>query len=90
MSRLIDADALIEELEADAEQIEDSISKMVHYAIIKDIEDMPTIDAVEVVRCKDCKWLDTDNAGEVYCSLLEGRYIDDDEDVGFCSYGERG
>lgn len=29
-------------------------------AILKDIDEQPTIDAVEVVRCEDCKWCDTE------------------------------
>lgn len=84
--RLIDADALIEELEADAEHIEDSISKMVHYAIIKDIEDMPTIDAVEVVRCRECKFYQPYDYHRKYdCSRgLLGVMGDD-----YCSHGER-
>ena len=47
--RLIDADALKENMflhEAD-----DTL-----YAEESYIDNMPTIDAVQVVRCKDCKW----------------------------------
>lgn len=46
--RLIDADALIDELGISDEDI-----------VFKEmLEDAPTIDAVPVVRCKDCKWYD--------------------------------
>lgn len=43
------------------------------------LEESPTIDAVEVVRCKDCKYW---NNGD--CYRLELSRPDD-----FCSYGER-
>ena len=40
--RLIDADDLIEQTEAEAEHIDNLIVKMVLYAIIADIENVPT------------------------------------------------
>ena len=59
------------------------------------IDDAPTVDAVEVVRCRDCKWympgdLFTDI---MFCHRLKKdngkpakyNYCEDD----FCSYGER-
>ena len=53
------------------------------------MEDAPAVDAVEVVRCKDCKHYNED---ALACNLLswvnssehENWYADD-----FCSYGER-
>ena len=50
----------------------------------------PTIDAVPVVRCKDCKrWKDS-NDGECPYHLTGDPYIDDDpEEDFFCAYGER-
>ena len=45
--RLIDADALIDEAMADGAY---------GYVDAKQIADAPTIDAVPVVMCKDCKW----------------------------------
>ena len=59
-------------------------------ALIEAINDAPTIDAVEVVRCKDCKradWYEIFN-GEHRCFCMEhrsGGHTDDD----YCSYGER-
>ena len=41
-----------------------------------------TVDAVEVVRCNDCKHLGTDG-----CAM--DRYSFDVVEEGFCSYGER-
>ncbi len=47
------------------------------------INQQPTIDAVEVVRCKDCKF----QGDEDDCPLLSVSAYTEPED--FCSYGER-
>ena len=76
--RLIDANALIAEYDR------------VHIGepgkARKLMEDAPTVDAVEVVRCQDCKYHeDTLVIGFEHCCLydLTMRYND------FCSYGKR-
>lgn len=46
----------------------------------------PTIDAVPVVRCKDCMFrCEPIEFGELYCPILNVPMNNDD----FCSYGER-
>ena len=48
-------------------------------------------DVVEVVRCKDCKYLDKgENDSESWCECTAhfGKYFAVDEN-GFCSYGKR-
>ena len=55
MSRLIDADALIAQMEADAEQMEEPIAKMFAYAAISDIKHAPTIEP----QRKKGKWIPT-------------------------------
>lgn len=45
------------------------------------------VDAVEVVRCKDCYNRNHDGTGKPWCDAWEV-YLSDDEDF-FCSYGER-
>ena len=78
MKRLIDANALIAEYDR------------VHIGepgkARKLMEDAPTIDAVEVVRCKDCKWL-YDEMDDYCCRSHRGlvRICENS----FCSYGER-
>ena len=42
--RYIDADALIAQMEADAEHIEEPIAKMFAYAAINDVKHAPTIE----------------------------------------------
>ena len=53
-------------------------------------EDAPTMDAVEVVRCRDCKHAWIHPCGDVYCHR-DGRnaYEMTFNIDGFCSYGER-
>ena len=52
------------------------------------IDDAPTVDAVEVVRCRDCiKRYDTDECP--MCFLNRGLYVECTEDDGFCDLGER-
>lgn len=48
------------------------------------IENVPSVDAVEVVRCKDCEWY-----GKPGCAI---RIVDDSDrpkETDFCSFGER-
>lgn len=55
------------------------------------IRDAPTVDAVPVIRCKDCKFsmsgIDKYNERYILCQLHERSYgvIDD----GFCMWAER-
>ena len=53
---------------------------------IADISKAPTIDAVEVVRCKDCRHMEKSQYGR-YCQIW-GMYNGHGDD-GFCCYGER-
>lgn len=48
----------------------------------------PTVDAVEVVRCKDCKHYKNAEGCKPLCQKFEGLYGYPKEDD-FCSYGER-
>ena len=74
--RLIDANALIEEAYAEGAY---------GYVDAKQIADAPTINAVEVVRCRECKYhKDTSVAEYEHCCLI-GKTVWYN---GFCSYGE--
>lgn len=94
MSRLIDADALfkyngrslsdaVKYGNKDAEQQEWSYSTMMMYEIADEIDSAPTIDAVPVVRCGECKWRDT--PGCLYVRAKAAKRDDND----YCSDGER-
>ena len=57
-------------------------------AVLDSIDSQPTMDAVEVVRCKDCiRRYDTDECP--MCFLIEGNYCDYTNENGFCDRGER-
>jgi hypothetical protein len=71
--RLIDADAL-------KEQIKIMQSLGANIPIMHMIENAPTVDAVEVVRCKDCTSF---HGGSCYVNRIEMSEND------FCSWGER-
>lgn len=51
------------------------------------VEDMPEVDAVEVVRCKDCKWY-AHEGDYAFCDNYSS-LMDHVGDETFCSYGER-
>ena len=55
--------------------------------IIDLINNQPTVDAVPVVRCKDCKYHD-EGENYIYCCALKTKCPDDGEF--FCKYGDRG
>ena len=75
--RLIDADALKKKLFYFDIEFDDGHHE-IHYAYKeKDVDDAPTIDAVEVVRCKDCKywdktWTNSWAKDYHYCSMVDG------------------
>ena len=77
--RLIDASALIEEYDR------------VHIGepgkARKLIADAPTVDAVEVVRCRECYHKTHDGSGRPYCLQLK-MYLNKELDF-FCKYGKR-
>ena len=76
--RLIDVDAFLEKMKRTSR----------YFDVKFDIEEMPTIDAVTVVRCKDCiRRYDTDECP--MCFLIEGKYYEYTNENGFCDRGER-
>ena len=80
--RLIDANALLACFEAEYKQ---STYPYFHMDEIADeIIKAPTVDAVEVVRCKDCE-MTRQYKGGLWCDCNEF-YVDDE---GFCSSGAR-
>lgn len=94
--KLIDANALNERFDKRIKWLRldthDQYSLGLYHGAVTDkdlINEMPTVDAVEVVRCRDCKHRGTDDCifhikGEPADEELL-RKLDND----FCSYGER-
>ena len=82
--RLIDANAMRDDW------LENGENEYVYdaNAVLDSIDSQPTVDAVEVVRCKDCiRRYDTDECP--MCFLIEGNYCDYTNENGFCDRGER-
>ena len=76
--RLIDVDAFLEKMKRTSR----------YFDVKFDIDEMPTIDAVTVVRCKDCiRRYDTDECP--MCFLIKGNYCDYTNENGYCDRGER-
>jgi len=88
--RLISADALAEEIAKVKRCIRSENSDYLtgYISALSGVEGqiayMPTVDAVEVVRCENCKWHEPCKPyNKVWCQKM-GRYMKPD---GFCSEG---
>lgn len=86
MSKYINAETLIEMLNAKADMAQGT-PKAVFGNVIKMIDLLPPADAVEVVRCKNCRMAEED-------LMIDGWYYCNNNDLShkpnhFCSYGER-
>ena len=51
------------------------------------IDEQPTADVVEIVRCKDCKHYKFGSDEIRYCFMNDSDHLWQDDD--YCSYGER-
>ena len=81
--RLINADALLEKMKRTSR----------YFDVLFVVEEMPTVDAVEVVRCRECKyhyWEQEPCHGKSvhYCKLPHMRDVEVFKEF-FCYYGER-
>ena len=90
--RLIDADALMDTIKQHEYRLatkQGSIDYgMFTLGIQQAVDEQPTVDAVEVVRCKDCiRRYDTDECP--MCFLIDGKYYEYTNENGFCDRGER-
>ena len=87
--RLIDSDELWERLNYEPWEHNEDRDEIA----LPIVNAAPTVDAVPVVRCKDCKWFADNNGGEWYgCKMFHVVRItpeDAPKPDDFCSYGER-
>ena len=90
--RLVDADraASIENLY----QYSDLAAALGDVQTVRDIlSDAPTIDAVPVVRCRECIYYkicdEWENGKRMLCEIHHHSYLDHDGDNHFCSWGQR-
>lgn len=107
MARLIDADRLQELFNVTSSALLSNVdlSKDIEHVVraclmvSEMISDAPTVDAVEVVRCRDCKWWDADDNGLYgYCMAMKHGYMSANWEIGiyrkykgdfYCADGER-
>ena len=100
MARLIDADKI--NYHEHTEFMGHGDFETVRTVTDKEIAEIPTVDAVEVLRCRDCKyWGDEDGKlqrsdGVLFARCKVHNYLIDGRHTGwcptendFCSYGER-
>ena len=73
--RLIDLDYALQDMCRDADYASDYTDRW--------LEELPRVDAVPVIRCKDCKWYEYDE--KLHCGLPHGIRMKDD----YCSDAER-
>lgn len=75
-----------------AKRFAEALRKKIGYsdgmlAAMDDLNDLPAADAVEVVRCRDCRYRYTDDcAMYIVCGLCGGQWEWTTDD-GFCNYG---
>ena len=78
MARYIDKEKLLNRMK------QDPLFPLVErYGVSGVIEAEPTADVVEVVRCKDCKWMD------VFCCCTKFNVVIATRSTFFCALGER-
>ena len=94
--RTIDADAILkaDENSDKALVLGNGKSLEIAYALLKKkVADAPTVDAVIVTRCKDCKHLCVWNRKDIYAFCPKTNIVflpfDKDTRTFFCSLGER-
>lgn len=78
--RLIDADKLKGKAFADPDDGE-------HFVYCQDIDEAPTVDAVPVVRCRECRYYAASGATTSFCIHPGGMKFTSDSD--YCSRGKR-
>lgn len=78
--RLIDADKLKGKAFADPDDGE-------HFVYCQDIDEAPTVDAVPVVRCRECRYYAVSGATTSFCIHPGGMKFTSDSD--YCSRGKR-
>lgn len=90
MARLIDADRLLKAFCGHCEDYENCKTTCFDFRIIKN---QPTVDAVPVVRCGECKWFQANMMPDGYLPKGVPEYecrhwCGAADPTGYCAYGE--
>ena len=56
--------------------------------VARALEEMPTADVVEVIRCKDCEYYENGKDYAPYCNNVMNLF-EEMKPTDYCSYGER-
>lgn len=83
--RLIDGDLLMKTVFNDVVLVDGEV-KGVGLILAETVDKAPTIDAVPVVRCRECKHHEDEEIGMVYCPNMIGGWVVENW---FCADGER-
>ena len=78
MDDLISRSALIKKLEETQGKIRTPDMKFVLSWAINLLNEQPAVDAIEVVRCRDCKHHEDEDLKTVYCPNIVGGWVDYD------------
>ena len=90
MPDLIDRKALLAEVNRTIDIMEKRKDRISVRNVIMCVKNAPTVDAVEVVRCKDCKYLmHSAIYKKHFCTNIYGLRDICISKNDFCSYGER-
>ena len=88
MARLIDAESVEYALLAITDS-QSGVPQVLAEWLTNVVRNAPAVDAVEVVRCKDCNFCVFNSSNETFkCRSMNGMYRTVGPD-NFCSYGER-
>lgn len=85
MKRYIDANVAIYKIVTNKNFIDSD--KYPHDCCCDIIEAIPIVDAVEVVRCKDCEWYE-DPRRKIFENCVRGGRTIPMQPTDFCSYGK--
>lgn len=93
MPRYIDADWITQKLEGWQYKLAEKYGWNDEYIlclaeVLMKLDDTPTADVEEVVRCRDCRYAEQDEIGRWYCRSL-GCAVGNIDGSGYCADGER-
>lgn len=83
MNELISKTEVIKDLEKDISESDNWLAIAIYMAFAIRIMSYKNIDAVEVVRCKDCKWFN-----KIGCAIMVADDSDKPTENDFCSFAQ--
>lgn len=84
--KLIDADKWLADIRKVAESIEYPMDYVHMSQIVSNVENAPSVDAVPVIRCKDCEEMFIGARGDRLCWLMECQEVGEED---FCCWATR-